>query len=78
MPAAMSHAIFPAVEGHTADGRSSEAAAASQINPSPVLQVEQVSQETGSVITYTPPLLPRYTISPCLIRHRTNTNKNAE
>ena len=63
----MSHAIFSAVEGHTAEGRSSEAAEGSLVNPSPVLEVEQDSQDTSSTITCTPPLglLPQDITTPC-------------
>jgi len=49
-----------------AERRSSEAAKDSLVNPSPVLEVEQDSQDTSSAIIYTPPLglLPQDTISP--------------
>jgi len=68
-----SHANLPAIGGCVAEGRSSgEAAEASLVDPplremsqfSPILEVEQESQDTSSTEIYTPPLLQPDTISP--------------
>ena len=68
-----SHANLPAIDGCMAEGRSlGEAAEASLVDPplrempqlSPILEVEQESQDTGSTEIYTPPLLQPDTISP--------------
>ena len=68
-----SHANLAAIGGCMAEGRSSgEAAEASLVHPplkemsqlSPILEVEQESQDTSSTEIYTPPLLQPDTISP--------------
>ena len=69
----MSHANLPAIDGRMAEGRSEgEATDASQGSSpprempqlSPILEVEQDSQTTSSVISDTPPTLQPVTISP--------------
>ena len=69
----MSHANLPAIDGRMAEGRSeAEATDASQGSTpsrempqlSPILEVEQDSQTTSSVISDTPPTLQPVTISP--------------
>jgi len=69
----MSHANVPAIDGRMAEGRSEgEATDASQGSSpprempqlSPILEVEQDSQTTSSVISDTPPTLQPITISP--------------
>jgi len=69
----MSHANLPAIDGRMAEGRSEgEATDASQESSpprempqlSPILEVEQDSQTTSSVISDTPPTLQPVTISP--------------
>jgi len=69
----MSHANLPAIDGRMAEGRSEgEATDASQGSSlprempqlSPILEVEQDSQTTSSVIRDTPPTLQPVTISP--------------
>ena len=69
----MSHANLPAIGGRMAEGRSEEEAtdASQGSSPprempqlSPILEVEQESQDTGSTEIYTPPLLQPDTISP--------------
>jgi len=68
-----SHANLPAIDGCRAEGRSpGEAAEASLVDPplrempqlSPILDVEQESQDTSSTGIYTPPILHPDTISP--------------
>ena len=69
----MSCANLPATDGRMAEGRSSgEPAEASLVDPplreisqfSPILEVEQESQDTSSTEIYTPPLLQPDTVSP--------------
>ena len=69
----MSRANLPAINGRMAEGRSEEEAtdASQGISPpremsqlSPILEVEQDSQTTSSVISDTPPTLQPVTISP--------------
>ena len=69
----MSHANLPAIDGRMAEGRSEEGAtdASQGSSPprgmpqlSPILEVEQDSQRTSSVISDTPPTLQPVTISP--------------
>jgi len=69
----MSHANLPAIDGRMAEGRSEEEAtdASEGSSPprempqlSPILEVEQDSQTTCSVISDTPPTLQPVTISP--------------
>ena len=69
----MSHANLPAIDGRMAECRSEEGAtdASQGSSPprgmpqlSPILEVEQDSQRTSSVISDTPPTLQPVTISP--------------